>query len=349
MNKASSVSVDLAAEYPVYAQAGDALVRLAAQDPNRKYKLTTDAQTGETVCLQLTSEEDALAERQSAEWLSGAADREAEAKRQAEEMAEFEDSIRYQTRIVAFVDILGWTSAIQEENSSEVVRALGKTLIQLQSVTNHFNSLSTMMPDGMTWPGNPILTQFSDSLLISVDDDEHGRFALQNALQILSSNLIGAGRLIRGGVARGEIFHNGSIVFGPALIEAYNLESKCASSPRVILSKGLGDEWGGAESTGAIPWIPSPDGYLFFNFLQPFMGNPLLKNPQLWQNHLRPFRDLILKMAGDITCTEVVFAKYIWLAAYFDKVCDECPECRVDKVMSLAIQTRLATDKLIQS
>jgi hypothetical protein len=342
MNKASSVSVDLAAEYPVYKQEGDALVRLAAQDPNRKYKLTTDAQTGETLCLQLTSKEEAQAERQNAEWLNGAADREAEAKRQAEEATEFENSIRYQTRIVAFVDILGWTSAIQEENSSEFVRALGKTLIQLQSVTNHFNSLSTMMPDGMTWPGNPILTQFSDSLLISVDDDEHGRFALQNALQILSSNLIGAGRLIRGGVARGEIFHNGSIVFGPALIEAYKLESKCASSPRVILSQGLGDEWGGADSTGALPWVASPDGYLFFNFLPPFMGCPFHKTPQLWQTHLGPVRKLILETAQDPSCPEVVFSKYLWLAAYFDKVCGEFPECGVEKVMQLAVQMRWA-------
>jgi hypothetical protein len=343
MNKASSVSVDLAAEYPVYEQVGDALVRLVARDPDRHYRLTTNVQTGETIYLQLTDEEEAQTERQNAEWLNGAADREAEAKRQAEELAELEDSIRYQTRIVAFIDILGWKNAIQKRLPSDEVRALGKTLMQLQWVTNHYNALSNLMPSGMPWPGNPMMTQFSDSILISVDDDEHGRFELQRALQILSSNLIGASRLLRGGVARGEIFHNGSLVFGPALIEAYELESQHASSPRVILSEQLGGEWGGADSTGAIPWLPSPDGYLFFNFLQPFMGNPFLKNPKLWQDHLGPVRELILKMAKDPNCSEVVFSKYMWLAAYFDKVCDEYPECDVDKVMPLAIRTRWAT------
>jgi hypothetical protein len=48
-------------------------------------------------------------------------------------------------------------------------------------------------------------------------------------------------------------------------------------------------------------------------------------------------------MAGDSTCPEDVFSKYMWLAAYFDKVCDEFPECGVEKVMSLVVQTRWAT------
>lgn len=343
MKKASSVSVDLAAEYPVYEQVGDALVRLVARDPDRHYRLTTNVQMGETIYLQLTDEEEAQAERQNAESLNGAADKDAEAKRQAAEVAKFEDSIRYQTRIVAFIDILGWKNAIQKRLPSDDVKALGKTLMQLQWVTNHYNSLSSFMPSGMQWPGNPMMTQFSDSLLISVDDYEHGRFALQDALQILSSNLISAGRLLRGGVTRGEIFHNGSLVFGPALTKAYELESQRASSPRVILCEKLGGEWGGTDSTGAIPWVASPDGCLFFNFLSPFMGRPFHKTPQAWQNHLRPFRELILKMAGDSTCPEDVFSKYMWLAAYFDKVCGEFPECGVEKVMSLAVQTRWAT------
>ena len=69
--------------------------------------------------------------------------------------------------------------------------------------------------------GNPVLTQFSDSLVISVDDDRYGRDALQNALYSLTSNLIDYGFLLRGGVTRGELFHDVGLVFGPALIEAY--------------------------------------------------------------------------------------------------------------------------------
>ena len=109
----------------------------------------------------------------------------------------------------------------------------------------------------------------------------------------------------------------------------------------MILSEELSSEWGGRETSGAFPWTPSRDGYLFFNFLPPFMGNPFFTDQQLWQNRLGPIRDLILGKAKDATCSEEVFAKYLWLAGYFDKVCDEQPNCGIEKVLQLAMQSRL--------
>ena len=184
------------------------------------------------------------------------------------------------------------------------------------------------------------MTQFSDSLLISVDDDIHGREALQHAIFVLTSNLIEFGFLLRGGVTRGELFHESGLVFGPALIEAYKLENEIACDPRVILSHELSDEWGGREFSGAIPWIPSNDGYLFFNFLPPFMGNPLFTSKKLWQTRLTPIRALILRKAEDVTCDDNTFSKYIWLATYFDKVCDEYPNFGIERVLQLAKKIR---------
>ena len=221
-----------------------------------------------------------------------------------------------------------------------LVKLLGKTLAQLHGVASHFNSLGKLLPEKQKWPGNPVLTQFSDSLVISVDDDTHGREALQNALFILTSNLIGFGFLLRGGVTRGELFHDSGLVFGPALIDAYKLESKVASTPRVILSNELSAEWSGRETSGAFPWIPSDDGHLFFNFLPPFMGNPFFTDQKLWQSRLLPIRELILHKAQDATCPEDVFSKYIWLAAYFDKVCDGYPNCGLAGVSQLAMRIR---------
>jgi hypothetical protein len=41
--------------------------------------------------------------------------------------------------------------------------------------------------------------------------------------------------LIRGGICKGELYHDGSVIFGPAFIEAYRLESTVANFPRVVL------------------------------------------------------------------------------------------------------------------
>lgn len=223
MNTTLRTTINLAGEYPTYKREGEKLVRLASKDHSRRYSLTTNVQTGETYYLQYTDEEEAQAERQKAEWEAGTPARESEAKRQAEEAEKFENALRYENRIVAFLDILGWKNAVlsNEHGSGDVAKALGKILAQLQWVANHFNSLSKLIPEERQWPGNPVLTQFSDSLVISVDDDRYGRDALQNALYSLTSNLIDYGFLLRGGVTRGELFHDVGLVFGPALIEAY--------------------------------------------------------------------------------------------------------------------------------
>ena len=341
-HKPVSVSVNLAGQYPIFKRDGTNLVRLESRNPARRYSLTTNVQTGETYYLEYTDEEEAQANAQKAAWEAGAPAREVEAKRQADEAQKFEAALQYKDRIVAFLDILGWKQAVLSTSNGDgsVVKVLGKTLAQLQGVTGHFNSLKRLLPENKKWPGDPIMTQFSDCLVLSVENDSHGKDALQNALFILTSNLIQFGFLLRGGVTRGNLFHDGGLTFGPALIEAYELESKVASAPRVILSKDLSSKWGGQETSGGFPWIPGGDGHLFFNFLPPFMGNPFFRDKQLWRSRLTPIRELILRKAADTACSEEVFSKYLWLASHFDKVCDEYPNCGLEPVTRLAADTR---------
>ena len=54
-----------------------------------------------------------------------------------------------------------------------------------------------------------------------------------------------SGFLIRGGITIGKLYHNATqgVVFGEALVEAYNLESKDAIYPRVISRLTLCHVW----------------------------------------------------------------------------------------------------------
>ncbi|PDZ55088.1 hypothetical protein CON15_23105 [Bacillus cereus] len=45
------------------------------------------------------------------------------------------------------------------------------------------------------------------------------------------------GILMRGGLAVGLLCHNDNIVYGPAMVEAYELESKLAIYPRVVVKE----------------------------------------------------------------------------------------------------------------
>lgn len=343
MNSKTISKTNPTENYPIYKRDGENLIRQQSKDPNRRYRTITNAQTGETHVIQFTDEEEAQAEKERIDWEAGAPAREAEAKRQAYEAEQFDKSLRYENRIVAFLDILGWKNAVMSKGceSENIPKALGRTLAQLKWISNHFNSLNGLVPEGMKWPGNPVMTQFSDSLVISVDDDERGKSVLENALYIITSNLIEFGLLLRGGVSKGELYHSDGLVYGPALIDAYELESKFASTPRIILSKEFPSSWGHPELAIGSPWILSPDGYLFFNFLPPFMGNEFFRDQQqLWQTRLEPIRKLILNKALDANCADDVFSKYIWLAGYFDSICAQYPNCGVDKVLELAMQTR---------
>lgn len=226
-----TVKVELGRDHPTFKREGDQLVPLEGRDPQRRYGLVIDGSVGGPYFVEFTDEEELEADRREVEWEKSAPEREAIAKEQAEAAEKFANALRYKVRIVAFLDILGWKSAVlsKDEEGSSVVKALGKALSQMRGAATYFNSLSKILPQHQEAFGTPLVTQFSDSLVISVDDSSLGKKTLQDALFILTSSLIEHGMLLRGGVVRGEILHDEAMVFGPALITAYQLESEIAS------------------------------------------------------------------------------------------------------------------------
>jgi hypothetical protein len=56
-------------------------------------------------------------------------------------------------------------------------------------------------------------------------------------IQELAVRLLPSGLLVRGGISKGSLYHENSILFGPAFLEAYRLESTVANVPRIILSR----------------------------------------------------------------------------------------------------------------
>jgi hypothetical protein len=58
----------------------------------------------------------------------------------------------------------------------------------------------------------------------------------QQLLGRLAAAALKIGFLIRGGVTIGNLYHAQGIVFGPAMVEAYELESRTAVYPRIVVS-----------------------------------------------------------------------------------------------------------------
>lgn len=142
----------------------------------------------------------------------------------------------YENRIVLFLDILGFKKIIEEtedKNEEDVNKTLFliDTIKEMKEVVN-VNSSST----------SKNVTQFSDSIVVSFaenDVTEIKNFFYD--LQRLVAKLLARGILCRGAISYGKLYHKNDLVFGPALVDAYETESQAALYPRIILDQSLLD------------------------------------------------------------------------------------------------------------
>lgn len=230
-------------------------------------------------------------------------------------------------------------------HSIEQIQRLG---LALDVIRKHSEGVSNRnkwykeISGGEIWHGDVRVTHFSDCLAISCSPLDDGRRQLIQLLDHLSNDLLQHGFLLRGGVTIGEIYHQDSMAFGPAFLKAYELESKFASNPRIILDPVLSSAWGqgdiylnkdrsylGRSKT----WRLSEDNYRFFDFIQPFGGAFSFSDSFDLLNHrIDPLRKVILDNLRHHKSDQKIFDKYIWLAKYLNEVCEENSQHGFEKI-----------------
>ena len=145
----------------------------------------------------------------------------------------------YEERIVAFVDVLGFKNEIEKktvnpsvgvENEEETERVYDFiSLLNKDFVKRNTSDDSTYR-----------VSQFSDSLVISYSVSEKASvFWILMSLLYLHLGAIYHGLLIRGAVTFGKLIHDDEHLFGPAMDEAYKMESEIANFPRIIVNQKL--------------------------------------------------------------------------------------------------------------
>lgn len=148
----------------------------------------------------------------------------------------------YENRIVVFIDILGFSSIVKSTDNSDVNKREkkqkeakeGKGILDNLTDALHFIRVEV---EKLKESGSSIkISQFSDSLVISSSDESNEILTIFHFLKYVQVNLLTVYNiLIRGGVVRGKVIHTEHILVGPAMVDAYNLESKCANSPRIVV------------------------------------------------------------------------------------------------------------------
>lgn len=161
---------------------------------------------------------------------------------------------------VSFIDLLGFSGMVK----SDLEAPLGTEKFVSKLYRVHKNTLSLNKAEL-----DIELVQFSDSVVLATKFDTgiFGKF-----LDIISryqSALFFEGILARGGIAYGKHFYQDGFMYSLGLIEAYNIESKIARFPRIVISDDLFSLiYPERHPNEDIPVLKENDGQYFLDYLR---------------------------------------------------------------------------------
>mgnify|MGYP003980210749 CR=1 FL=1 len=312
------------------------------RDPNRNYRQTINATSGESCLVEFTDEEEAELITRKAKWAADAPQREAQKIEDERKQQEFRNSIKYEPRLVAYLDILGWSKAIENSvKDEEFLKDLG---VSLQIFDAHRSQADWMRENAgeKGWPGDPRVTQFSDCIVLSTSPDHYGADSLISSIYSICFNFLQKGLLIRGGIVLGSMYHRDNSLFGPALNDAYRMESTKADFPRIILQKELADAWGrgnkflnkdGSLLGNAKTWRNFEDGWSYFDYLQPLLANTFESPPTAHlEIILNNAHNVAIRGLEEFSGDKKIRPKYEWFADYVNEVLDEYPQVKLPKI-----------------
>jgi len=156
--------------------------------------------------------------------------------------------MKYENRVVAFLDILGFKDildntitldVVQNEKNIDIIINAFKSIRDVWDLDEKKEPFAYRSKEGELIKSKKEITMFSDCVLISFPYYEPSEvFHTLVELQWVIMRLLNFKIICRGGITFGDVIHNSKIMFGPAIVEAYKLE-KDATYPRVILSEKI--------------------------------------------------------------------------------------------------------------
>jgi len=228
-------------------------------------------------------------------------------------------SISYEERVVAVIDILGFSRLVMMSDGDA---AALDSVRQLLRVDELFSKFLEFFPSAQG-------TFFSDTFVMSMQFPDTQTFYVVREIGYLCQYLLNLGLPCRGAISAGSLYHDGQNVVGPALVCAHELEQAQAKYPRVILDKTALEYWSRDVAEGSSldmfgPLVKRDDDgahfidifselypanfYQWAHFVEAF--EPLPPHPEFIARAMR-FVDERLKIYAD---DGRVFPKYQWLS-----------------------------------
>jgi hypothetical protein len=163
-----------------------------------------------------------------------------------------ENKTLFENRLVCFIDILGFTEIIEKFEKTKdtsiietIKSAFDKAIQNLENpISDKSAEILNVSEEKINHLKNDIFFKtFSDNIIISFTYDDSNFLARLQLLVTFSNifqySLTVQGVYTRGGISFGSFYSDKNIIFSNALVKAYNLESKTAIYPRIVIDKTI--------------------------------------------------------------------------------------------------------------
>lgn len=233
-------------------------------------------------------------------------------------------SANYALKYVAFLDLLGFKNMVyQSVGDQNVLNNINMALSYIGKMQHdNYNGIMPMVNLGKQ------VTAFSDSIVISYDASmPGGGFHVLMDLVFICNDLLGIGIPIRGGVTVGPLIHDIQKCFGPAMIDAYLMESQKALFPRIIINQNVIEydlskpgrantlEYEAKYLQEIIKQDPH-DGLLFLDYME---QRNEFDSPEIYDDYILRTKEFIIKNLYTYANDIKLRPKYEWLKWYFNE------------------------------
>lgn len=235
----------------------------------------------------------------------------------------------YEFRVIAFLDILGFSNLVKESTNNYILQKKLENIIKhIHSVKVRNYECSFKDVDSINKITKCEISNFSDSFIISYPLCKQfggGVFQLIQDCLFLQLELAKTGIYLRGGITHGELYHKDDICFGPALIDAYHMESNDAIYPRIIIDSNT------LEISSSYPYGNNSknfeknmintlvtkfnDDKFFIDFIRQY--DEFNSNKEYQEFIYLLYSDIKYNMSNSVGRVE---EKYKWLLEYIDSI-----------------------------
>ena len=244
----------------------------------------------------------------------------------------------------AYIDILGFSEKIKQQDLkffSKYLKMLDKELKYINQRHSSFHTKDKRFE----------LKIFTDNFVFGHPwHDESGEVELGIIFDVLSHIQLTFAKsniFIRGAISVSNLYMDENIVLGPAIVESYELETKKAQYPRIILSddvvkivkKHIKYYGNNKSAPQNMEYLIDIDGVYFINYLfilffdtdyDDYSEDFIIKELNL-------HKDSVIQNLNQFKGNIKIFDKYSWVANYHNYFCDNfvlprLPLIDIDKI-----------------